>query len=360
LINPSEFRRIVSGQRRDWRAIGSRCLLEICAVPYRWAVQWRNRGYDSRRRSVTAVEVPVISVGNLTLGGTGKTPMVEWLCQWFRAQHVRVCILSRGYHAVDGGANDEALELEEKLPEVPHLQNPDRVAAARVAIDELATQVIVLDDGFQHRRLQRTLDIVLLDALEPFGFEHVFPRGTLREPLTGLRRADVIGLTRADMLDEGQRRAIRARVASYNPQAIWLELVHQPCALRQATGENHALPSAGDRLRVAAFCGIGNPDGFRHSLHASGFEIAAFREFPDHHHFSREDVQSLIHWANELPNVETVLCTYKDLVKIGIDLLGQKKLFALTVEMRIDYGKDRLESRLREIARTAIAADGED
>ena len=117
--------------------------------------------------------------------------MVEWIARWFRRHNVRVSIVSRGYRAEEGGRNDEARELEQKLPDVPHVQNPDRVAAAQIAVEELETQLIVLDDGFQHRRLARDVDIVLLDALEPFGFEHVFPRGTLREPLAGLRRADV-------------------------------------------------------------------------------------------------------------------------------------------------------------------------
>src|SRR5206468_2100509 len=102
-------------------------------------------------------------VGNLTLGGTGKTPMVEWIGRWLLERGVRVTLISRGYGAADGSRNDEALELEQKLPGVPHLQNPDRVAAARVAVDEFDCQAILLDDGFQHRRLRRDLDIVLLD-----------------------------------------------------------------------------------------------------------------------------------------------------------------------------------------------------
>ena len=125
-------------------------------------------GYDRGWLRSHAATVPVVSVGNLTLGGTGKTPMVEWLARWFRRHGVRVAILSRGYGHT-GGLNDEGRVLEENLPDVPHLQSPDRVAQSRVAVVELETEVIVLDDGFQHRRLRRDLDVVLLDALEPFG-----------------------------------------------------------------------------------------------------------------------------------------------------------------------------------------------
>ena len=121
--------------------------------------------------------------------------MVEWLARWFRRRGVRVAILSRGYGHT-GGLNDEGRVLEENLPDVPHLQSPDRVALAQVAAVELETEVIVLDDGFQHRRLRRDLDVVLIDALEPFGLGRLFPRGLLREPVRSLERAGVVVLSR--------------------------------------------------------------------------------------------------------------------------------------------------------------------
>ena len=159
-------------------------------------------------------------MGNLSLGGTGKTPMVQWLARWFRERGVRVAVISRGYGAKHGGgANDEALELERKLPGVDHLENPDRVAAVQQAVATFGARLIVLDDAFQHRRMARNLDIVLLDALEPFGFEHVFPRGTLREPISGLARAHVVALSRAELLDSAARREIRQRVKSLAPEA---------------------------------------------------------------------------------------------------------------------------------------------
>ena len=150
--------------------------------------------------------VPVISVGNITLGGTGKTPMVEWIARWYRRRGVRVALISRGYgHA--GGINDEGLVLEENLPDVPHLQDPDRVALAEIAVDELESELIVLDDGFQHRRLARDLDLVMLDALDPFGLGRLFPRGLLREPVRSLRRASAVILSRADLIEPDRRRA---------------------------------------------------------------------------------------------------------------------------------------------------------
>jgi tetraacyldisaccharide 4'-kinase len=122
---------VVSGRRRGPGAAVLRCALRLAEAPYTWAVAWRNRRYDSGAAASHRVGVPVVSVGNLTLGGTGKTPMVEWLARWFRDRGVRVAVISRGYGAKGGAQNDEALELERRLPEVPHLQNPDRVSAAK-------------------------------------------------------------------------------------------------------------------------------------------------------------------------------------------------------------------------------------
>src|SRR5215218_2325723 len=185
MLRPSEFRDVVSGRRIGLVAGLTRCMLRVAEVPYTIAVTIRNRRYDRGAAKVQHVGVPTITIGNLTLGGTGKTPMVKWLAQRFQHTGLRVAILSRGYGAADGKHNDEAMELAQALPDVPHIQNRDRVAAARQAIREFDSQLLLLDDGFQHRRLGRDLDIVLLDALEPFGFEHVFPRGTLREPVAG-------------------------------------------------------------------------------------------------------------------------------------------------------------------------------
>ncbi|HWC89722.1 MAG TPA: tetraacyldisaccharide 4'-kinase, partial [Pirellulales bacterium] len=208
----TDFHDLVSGRRRGPAATLTRGLLRVAETPYALAMRGRNWVYDHRYQTIEHVDVPVISVGNLTLGGTGKTPLVAWIARWLREHDVRVALVSRGYGATADALNDEALELEDRLPDVPHLQNPDRASAAHLAVEEFDCQAIVLDDGFQHRRLARDLDIVLLDACEPFGFGHVFPRGTLREPVCGLRRAHVVVLSRADMADAAQRAAIRQRV----------------------------------------------------------------------------------------------------------------------------------------------------
>jgi tetraacyldisaccharide 4'-kinase len=343
----SRFVEVVSGRRKGIGATLTRGALRLAETPYALAVRWRNRQYDNGSRAIERVGAPVISVGNLTLGGTGKTPMVEWLCRWLRTRGLRVTIVSRGYKAADGATNDEALELEQKLPDVPHVQNADRVAAARMAVEEFEAQVIVLDDAFQHRRIARDLDIVLLDALAPFGFEHVFPRGTLREPLAALARADGVVLTRADMATPDERAAIAARVKKLSSRAWWAEGVHQPLALRSASGDENSLDTLRGQ-RVAAFCGIGNPAGFRHTLASCGYDVSLFREFADHHAYSRGDVESLAAWAKQAP-VEAVLCTHKDLVKMGVELLGGKPLFAVRVGLEFLTGRNDIETALEAV-----------
>ena len=341
--NATEFRQIVSGERCDPLAHFLRAVFRVAALPYATGVQWRNRAFDQGRREIHRVAVPVISVGNLTVGGTGKTPMVEWLAKWFRQHGVRVCLISRGYGAEAGARNDEALELEQKLPDVPHLQNPDRVAAARVAIEEFETEVILLDDAFQHRRIHRDLDIVLLDALEPFGYDCLLPRGMLREPVSSLARADIVALSRADAVTETRRAEIREAAMRHAPSAIWLELVHQPRQLIGSPDGTAAIESLHGRP-IAAFCGIGNPAGFRHSLSACGLEVVSFREFPDHHSYSASDIASLGELARD---AEALVCTHKDLVKIVLPNIGEIPLWALQIGLSIQDGLALLEEKLQ-------------
>jgi len=357
LFSPSGFRDLVSGRRRGPMATALRGLLAAAEVPYAWAVRWRNRRFDRGAKTVQRVGVPVISVGNLTLGGTGKTPMVEWIVRRLIEQGRSAGITSRGY-GVQSGANDEARELAWKLPGVPHVQDPDRVSAARRAIAEFGCQVLVLDDAFQHRRIARDLDIVLLDALEPFGFEHVFPRGTLREPPAGLARANVVVLSRADLLTAEQRRTIRDRVATLSPEAICAEVVHTPLALVTAGGMSEQAGGAVaaqqplETLRgrpVLAFCGLGNPAGFRHTLAVCGYHVVEFHEFPDHYSFPTADLTFLAAAARKA-GAEALVCTQKDLVKIGVQRFGDQPLWAIRVGIDFLAGREAFEAELQRVA----------
>lgn len=351
MLKPSEFRDLLSGRKQGPAARLLRGFLSLVEYPYAWAVRRRNRDFDSGRRAMARASVPVISVGNLTLGGTGKTPMVQWLARWFSRRGIRVALVSRGYKSAPGSQNDEARELEQTLPGVPHVQNPDRLAASQQAVIEFKCQLILLDDGFQHRRLARNLDIVLLDALEPFGFDHVFPRGTLREPIESLSRAQVAVLTRADLVDESERSRIRGIVRQHAPQITWAECRHAPRTLLACDGKQVPLNSL-QGSRIVAFCGIGNPGGFRRTLEQSGCKLIDWREFPDHHLYNRADIDELARWA-QLNQATVLLCTHKDLVKLNVAALGDIPLWAVQIELEFVSGQESLETRLEPLAAMA-------
>jgi tetraacyldisaccharide 4'-kinase len=218
------------------------------------------------------------------------------------------------------------------------------VTGARAAIEQFKPDVLILDDGFQHRRLARDLDIVLLDALEPFGFDHVFPRGTLREPLAGLARAEIVCLSRADAVSPNARETIRRRVAQIAPSAVWCELAHVATSLINSNNVSEPIENVCGK-RISAFCAIGNPAGFRHTLSAIGCDIVAWREFRDHHIFTSAELDLLAEEARA-SNAESILCTQKDLVKAMHETLDDIPLRAVVIEMQFLAGKDAFEERL--------------
>ena len=271
LPDAESFKRIVSGADSSARGRLSRALLGPLGAAWTGVMAARNAAYDAGLFAAHAAPVPVVSVGNLSLGGTGKTPLVAWVAgRLLRAGH-SPAIVSRGYGAARGTVSDEAAELALLLPGVPHVADADRVAGARTAA-RAGAGVVVLDDGFQHRRLHRDLDLVAIDATDPFGCGHVFPRGLLRERLAGLSRAHAAILTRATAVPPERRDAIRARLAEAcagRVPGVWAEASHAPVALRDGEGNREDLGWLAGR-DVVGFAGIGNPAAFRDTLHALG------------------------------------------------------------------------------------------
>ena len=346
-MNGERFRELVGGHRRGIVASTLRSLLLLLELPYSGVTSLRNRFYDSGLIKTRQVPFPVVSVGNLTLGGTGKTPMVAWLARFFLEQGFRPGLISRGYGKSTDGVNDEFLELAVRLPTVPHRQNRDRVAAAmefREHREKEPIDMLILDDAFQHRRIARDLDIVLLDTSEPFGFEHVFPRGTLRETLGGLRRADIVLLSRADGIELAERERIRNRVLSIAPNVIWGEIVHRPQTLVTVSKVEERLESIRGKS-VLAFCGIGNPNAFRQMLLRNGTKVVEFVSFPDHHHFTPHDLVHLEEMAKKL-KVEDVLCTMKDLVKIERACIADLPIKAVMIDIEFLSGEETVRQRL--------------
>jgi len=343
------FLSLIRGEKRGIWAALQRGGLRVLSEPYGWAMRLRNRLYDAGWKRSRRAPVPMISVGNLTLGGTGKTPCVEYIARFYRDLDLRVAVLSRGYGS-RAGRNDEALLLEENLPDVPHLQGADRAALAAVAVEELESEVLILDDGFQHRRLQRDLDVVLIDATAPWGHGYVFPRGLLREPVSGLRRAGAVILTRCDQVGPQEVENIKARAAKLAPGIPLALSSHQPACWINSKQEVKALDGFSGRP-VAAFCGIGNPQAFRRTLLNLGADITAFRTFPDHHDYARSDVEELRAWARQQATECVVVTTQKDLVKLRLDRVGDRELWALRIHLRIDAGREELAEKLKGIVR---------
>ena len=337
------YLRLIRGRSGGLSAHLARMSLSSIAMVYRAAVALRNRGFDRGWLEIHRAGVPVISVGNFTVGGTGKTPMVEWVARWFRRRSKRVAILSRGYKQTHG-LNDEGRVLEENLPDVPHLQDPDRVRSAKIAVEELESELLVLDDGFQHRRIARDLDLVLIDALEPYGLDRLLPRGLLREPLKSLRRADLVVLSRSDLVSAADRAAIRLEVERRAGRLRWVEARHAPLDLIDGDGLASPLSDLAGQS-VAAFCGIGNPEGFRRTVLPLCRELVDLRIYPDHHSYTATDVDSLQRWARDV-GANLVLTTQKDLVKLRASSLGPAPLRALRIGLEIIAGEDVMEDAL--------------
>jgi tetraacyldisaccharide 4'-kinase len=342
-MDEASYLRLVRGQARGPLAAVARAGLAVAAGGYALGARARNLAYDRGWWAAARAEAPVIAVGNLTLGGTGKTPMVEWVCRHLRRRGLRVAILSRGHGARDG-LNDEGRVLEDNLPDVPHLQGRDRARLAAVAVEELESQALVLDDGLQHRRLARDLDIVLLDATDPFGLGWICPRGLLREPVTGLRRAGAVVLTRADQVDESTRERARERAlrAAGDAAAVWAEARHAPRDVLVHGSEPRSVAEVlAGGPRVAAFCGIGNPAAFGTTLDGLGLDRVGLRAFPDHHAYTASDVADLARWAAGL-RADLILTTQKDSVKLRTPALGPVPLGALRIGLEITRGETEL------------------
>ncbi|MFV0444830.1 MAG: tetraacyldisaccharide 4'-kinase [Planctomycetaceae bacterium] len=318
------------------------------AVPfYLGAVNLRNWAYRAGWRTVHRVEAPVVSIGNLTTGGTGKTPVVAWVVEQLGLLDQQVGILSRGYAQLDSGANDERLVLDRLCPGIPHIQNPDRATAAKQAIDTHGCTVLVLDDGFQHRRLGRSLDVVLIDALCPWGYGSVLPRGLLREPARGLNRADIVALTRVDQVDAEQLDLLRREVQSLTDAPL-VEIVFRPISLIDVNGRRRPLSDL-QQTNLGACCGIGNPQSFLRTLTALGTPPTRdrFRSFPDHHHYTPADMAQLATWVRQ-HGIQTVVVTQKDLVKLPETHIGRATVWAVEIGVVIEAGESLLTERLRQ------------
>jgi tetraacyldisaccharide 4'-kinase len=306
------YMRIISGQRRGLLGTPARGLLRGMSWAYGGLLGVRNAYYDSWR-APSWLEVPAISVGNLTVGGTGKTPMCVWLCERLLERGLKPAVLSRGYKASEEGLADELLMVSRRCPKAVAIANSNRFAAGCLAVEEYGAKVAILDDGFQHRRLGRDLDIALVDATRPFGFGYVLPRGLLREPVIGLLRADVVVVTRCDQCEPGELEKVDAAIRSIHPEVPILHAVHRCLGMRDLAGQEAPAPAGG---RIGCFAAIARPEAFERTLTAAGVRPVDARWWPDHHSYGPGDVEMIRQWV-EGARLDGLVTTEKDAVKLG-------------------------------------------
>ncbi len=341
-IDQDQFIAIISGRRTDATARIVRALLRAASFGYRLVVNIRNTLYDHHVFRSHRVDAAVLCVGNLTTGGTGKTPLVVWLCRHVSEKQLRCAILTRGYRTQPGRLADEPALLAAQCPDVPVVVNPDRVAGAAEAIRAYGAQVLVMDDGFQHRRLARDLDIVAVDATVPFGYGRLLPAGLSREPVSSLRRAHAVVLTRCDQVSEEALAQIEAEIRRINRDLVIARSIHAPVAVRAAEGAEIPLAQVKGK-RVFAFCGIGNPQAFFRTIERLGAIPAGTRVFDDHHRYAAEDMLA-IHEEARRQQASLVLTTQKDWTKVAQSTLpkGEPLLAYLAIDLRITSGEEML------------------
>jgi tetraacyldisaccharide 4'-kinase len=299
--NESRFKKIMDGSDRSPSA-GMVRAAASCAEPvYSTVMRLRNALYDSGVLASRALRRPTISVGNITTGGTGKTPVVHWLSKRLWASGRHPIILMRGYKTTSHGFSDEQVLLQSA--DIPVVADPDRRRGAATALSRYPqTTLFILDDAMQHRRVRRDFELVIVHAAEPFGFGRVFPRGLLREPLGGLRRADAVLVTHADEVDPVAMAAITSTIRSHNKAAPIFQCDHV---------------TSGDLAgkKYFAFCGIGSPASFFRGLGALGGTSVGVRAFDDHHDYTEADLDQ-INDAARSAQADLLITTAKDWVKL--------------------------------------------
>lgn len=346
--------KVVREEQQGWPAALVRGLLFLLSLVYRGLTSLRNWLYDRGLLRSEGVETPLISIGNITTGGTGKTPAVEALAQGWQDQGKQVVVLSRGYQGenekpllVSAGAKslvgpdragDEAYMLAEKLSDIPVVICKSRVAAARYARAEFGPDLFVLDDSFQHRQIKRDFDLVLIDGTNPFGYGHLIPRGTLRESKVGLRRADGIVITRADEIGQKQLDHICNEVGRYSQPDFIYYSKHKPVYLQDTAGARLELSEL-ENSRIIAFSAIGNPDSFVLTLKKLGAQLVRHFKFPDHHRYERQDMRKIIDQKSQT-DIDYIVTTSKDLVKLDkeiLDFLTVKQIKPYSLEIELEF-----------------------
>jgi len=291
-------------------------------------------------------ECKVISVGNITLGGTGKTPLVAYIARWLKGHGHKVAVVTRGYMLKNTVAADEPLMLQENLKDVPVIVDADRVRGIKHAISGYKVDTVILDDGFQQWRIKKDLDIVAIDSLNPFGNKQMIPRGILRQPLSSLKAAEIFILTKTDM--NPQLDSLNIFLSRINPGAVIAGSVHRSENFYELGRKEARLnPDALKEKTVILFSGIADPASFAASVKNLGIKIGAAFEFSDHHVYTLEDMKNIIKVSKE-KGIDAVLTTEKDAVKLRYLQFANYNLpiYVLCIELQITQNEERFLERL--------------
>ncbi len=327
-------------------------MLYACSQLYQLAVSVRIYLYEREIFSQNSLPCKVVSIGNITVGGTGKTPMVSYVANLLSGLGLKVAVISRGYggHAQRSGgivsdgkttlmgpraSGDEPQLLASRLKGIPLLVGKDRYLAGKQAMSRFGASVLVLDDGFQHLALKRDVDLLLIDSARPFGNGHCVPRGPLREPVSGIKRASAFVLTRwtGDSPLNRQRDVLEAHA----PGRPIFKCMHVPETLFVAGQEKPIDLATLKGQRLFAFSGIARNEAFRETVSSLGGDVIGFLEFSDHHRYTKDDVESIWKGATD-KGVDGIITTEKDLVNLGTDTPSMPLLLVLGI--RISFGDD--------------------
>jgi tetraacyldisaccharide 4'-kinase len=291
----------------------------------------------------------VISVGNITLGGTGKTTFVEYLSAKLSSAGNKIAVLSRGYKrdaARQGaqGMGDEPAMLQKRLPQVHVIVDKDRVKAGIKAIKDYAADTLILDDGLQQWRIYKDLEIVTIDACNPFGNYRMLPAGFLREPLAALKRADIFVLTQ--VVSGQDTSGLAAKLKRINPRALIVESMHNPEAFNNLRKPDELLGLDFFKgKRAAVFSGIGNPQGFEDCICSLGINIGLSFRFSDHHDYTQGELDGIVKAAQE-NNLDAIITTQKDAVKIKQLETAGLAIFVLDIKLSITKNEAEFDRRL--------------
>ncbi|MFA5062704.1 MAG: tetraacyldisaccharide 4'-kinase [Candidatus Omnitrophota bacterium] len=289
----------------------------------------------------------VISIGNITLGGTGKTSLVEFVSRYLKAKGHNVAVLSRGYNRLGQEMGDEPSMLSKSLGDIPVIVGHNRIKGAQRAIKEYAVDTVILDDGMQQWRIKKNLEIVTISSKQGFGNRHMLPRGILRQPLSSLGEADIFVLTKTDL--SGSLAGIKGYLSKVNPQALIVESVHEALGFYAINNPDEIFSL--NHLKgkdVVLFSGIGDPDSFNKLIANLGVNIGLDLIFDDHHNYSEEDLTNIASRAQTL-SLNIIITTEKDAARLSEEKLKPLKGFqvlVLRVALKITKNEEPFFARL--------------